>query len=198
MSNAIRFGIDCDGILYDWSGTARFLLEHRLGLEKRIPDSNQWNFLKDYCGDEAWGWLWGPGVTEYGLFRHGHVYRGSVEAMKELATLGEVSIITHRPREAVNDTFDWLSHHRIPASNLYILHNLEPKWEIQPQFHFFLDDKPENVADYHENSDAVVAIWDRSWNEGNKLIPNDVLHVNTWREVLDIVKERVCPQESLV
>lgn len=185
-----RIGLDCDGILYAWEKTARFLLETYRGY-KDIPPSSYWDYLREMITDDDWRWLWSEGI-KLGLFRYGYMYEGTAEALRELYELGSITYITHRPELAVIDTQDWMDYIGFPG-RLVILHNMEAKSVVVPHPHIFLDDKVDNVVDMAENTNAVVCLWARPWNQLERRdgkVPPEVKTVNSWQEFIDLAKEK--------
>ena len=172
----MRIGLDIDGVLYKWDKTARYMLR------KVLPDSpyresntlhvesQSWDYVQNKVRPEHWEWLWTEGVR-LGLFRYGHLYPGTIQAVRELAKIGEVVLITHRPKQAVNDTLDWISFQRLPLAGVHLLTNQERKSSVKPECDVYLDDKPENVSDLAAFTDArLIGLMRRPWNE-HILIP---------------------------
>lgn len=172
----MRIGIDLDGVCYHWERTARYLLRERLPNSPYTKDgplgrtSTHWDYIPDNVSNAHWTWLWTWGVKE-GLFRHGHIIKGAVEGLKDLAADGhDLIVITHRPKQAVNDTLQWLSYLNVPLSGVHILTQEEPKSEIPCEI--YVDDKPENVVDYTLNTEAkLVALFDQPWNQKMQTLP---------------------------
>lgn len=168
--SAVRIGFDIDGVIYQWDKTARKMMRDVLPNSpyKKDPrfweDSRSWNWIQQHVSPEHWAWLWDEGV-KLGLFRHGHLYSGAIEAIRKLATVGDVVFITHRPKQAVNSTLAWLALQDLPLSGLHILTNQEPKSTVRPKVDFFVDDKPENVLDM-ATTGANVYLMRRPWNKG--------------------------------
>lgn len=156
-----RWGIDLDGVVYRFDATARFLLKWHFGIDVPVP--NRWDGVKEAAGREAWRWLWNNGIKHHGLFRHGHLYKGSVEALKELARLGDVVIVTSRPNLAKLDTMDFLRYHQIPLSELNFV---AQKSQIPCDIYY--DDSPEVVDDLLRNTESLVCLQARPWNGGYK------------------------------
>lgn len=182
----MRIGLDIDGVLYQWDKTARYMLREVLPnspYAKEGPlgqESKNWNYIKDHVSSEHWQWLWKEGV-ELGLFRYGHLYRGSIVAVRRLAMLGDVVLITHRPKSALNDTLAWLGYLDLPISGLHFLTAEEPKSAVTPQCDVYLDDKGANCIDLAINTSArVVALMDRRWNADCEM--EGVNRVYSWRE----------------
>jgi uncharacterized HAD superfamily protein len=200
---SLRIGVDLDGVLYQWEKTARYMLRHVLPNSPYSDDGplgvtqTHWNYIRDNISPEHDKWLWREGVR-LGLFRHGHLYPGSIEAVRELAAIGEVIIITHRPKQAVCDTLAWLAYQQFPLSGVHLLTNQEPKSSVRPMCNVYLDDKPANCWDLAENTQAqLVALFERPWNVGPQPWRPGLLRVHSWREFIDAVRaleERVVPR----
>lgn len=165
-----RIGLDVDGIMYKWDLTAGYMLREVLPnspyKDERLlmAESTHWNHIQEIVSKEHWKWLWSEGVR-LGLFRHGHMYKGTIQAVRRLSALGDIVIITHRPKAAVPDTLAWLAYQQLPISEIHILTNGEPKSRV-PDLDIFLDDKPENCYDMVDNSPKTrVWMWDRPWNQ---------------------------------
>ena len=132
------------------------------------------------------------------MFRHGHLYTGAIEAIRDLATFAEVSVITHRPKKAVTDTLAWLAFQALPLSGVHLLTNEEPKSSVRPGFDAYLDDRPENVIDLCENSGArMVGLMVRPWNENYRrsMVPEPerkglpfAERVKTWSQFVEKVR----------
>ena len=185
MNRKPIWGIDLDGIVYKWGETARFLLNHRFGL--KLGESTHWDYLKENITEEQWDWLWDDGIINHGLFRSGHIYTGSLEALDKLSKIGNIIIITSRPEIARADTLHWLAFHRIPASHIVMLHNGEPKSSVRPHCDMYVDDNVENCIDLYAHTKGEVLMWDRPWNRGwqEKIVsePSNIKVVDSWSDV---------------
>jgi len=163
----LKIQIDFDGICYHWEKTARYMLREVLPNSpyKNDPslerESTHWNYIEHNVAPEHWKWLWSEGV-KLGLFRHGHLWKGTIQAVRRLAELGDVIVVTHRPRSAVLDTLACLAYHNMPISGLHILTDQQKKSSVVTDG-FFLDDKPENCIDVNDTG-ADVWLMDRPWN----------------------------------
>lgn len=164
----MRIGIDIDGVMYQWSKTARYMLRQVLPNSPYTKDgpmgteSTHWGYIPDHVSKEHWDWLWKEGV-QLGLFRHGHMYPGTIQAIRRLAKVGEIIVITHRPKQAVTDTMAWLSFQQLPLSGIHVLTNQEPKSTVVPYCDFYIDDKPENCVDLCHV--GMAYLMDREWNQ---------------------------------
>lgn len=189
----IRIGVDIDGVMYQWSKTARYMLREILPGSPYKKDgamgqeSLHWDYIQSNVTPQHWTWLWTEGVR-LGLFRHGHLYPGTIKAIRQLAMLGDVVAITHRPKQAVHDTLAWLAYQNLPLAGLHILTNMEPKSTVKPECHVYIDDKVDNCIDLFENTGAkLVALMDRPWNQD---CPDPaVARVQGWQRFVDLVEE---------
>lgn len=184
-----RVGLDIDGILYKWEPTARYMLRNVMPDSPYKDDprlktsSTHWGYLKDVVSKEAIKWLWSEGLR-LGMFRHGHMYPGTIEAVRRLSARAEIVIITHRPKAAVPDTLAWLAYHQLPISEVHILSNQEPK-SMVGDLDWFLDDKPENCYDMvNERPATNTWLWTRPWNEAAPF----GWRVKTWEQFENAVR----------
>ena len=162
--------VDCDGVLYEWSKTARYMLRAYKGYSADGPmgtESTSWDYIRDHVEPEDWAWLWREGV-ELGLFRYGHVVQGAVIGLRALQRSHKLVLVTHRPASAVNDTLDFISYisnskqDPIRWSGIHVLTNEEPKSEVGADI--LIDDKPDNVGEWWITGRHAV-LFGRPWND---------------------------------
>lgn len=188
----MRIGLDIDGVMYKWDKTARYMLREVLPnspyKEVLKQESQSWDWIKEQILPGHWAWLWKQGV-ELGLFRYGHLYPGTIQAVRELATIGEVILITHRPKQAVTDTLAWLAYQNLPITGVHLLTNEENKGLVRPGCDVYLDDKPENFMDYIKHSDGTPFLMRRPWNQhfAWPTGPQDLI-VKDWPEFIEQVR----------
>lgn len=182
-----RIVLDIDGVLYNYSATACFLLNHYKGYDLDWTETNDWNWLQGQVSNNDWQWLWSGGVKE-GLFRYGSLIKGAAEGVKELSKLGKLCIVTSRPTTAVNDTLDWLAFMKFPVSEIHILSHGESKGTIKADV--AIDDKPENVESFCLAGTPSV-LFSQSYNEDyNGWWSNPPLvRADGWPETITKVKE---------
>lgn len=183
MLHILKVAIDADGVLYQWSKTARYMLRLYRGYSKTGPmgkESTSWDYIKENIDPEDWAWLWTEGVR-LGLFRYGHLVQGCIEGVNKLALDNELVLITHRPKTAVKDTLDWLSYINLPFSGIHILTNQEPKSMVEADI--LIDDKPENIDEWVNHARYAVML-DQPWNQH----ANVALRAKGWHEVVAYVE----------
>lgn len=176
-----RIGVDIDGVMYQWSKTARYMLREVLPNSPYTKDGPlgieplSWNYIQENVDPSHWKWLWTEGVR-LGLLRHGHLYPGTIESIRRLSQVGDVVIITHRSKQAVPDTMAWLSYQQLPISGIHILTNQQPKSSV-PHCDVYIDDKPENCEDLQSNTPGRAFLMNRPWNQAS-----DFKRVYSWRD----------------
>lgn len=183
-----RFGLDLDGVVYDFEGAARFILRTIHGID--IEESPYWDHipqrLEALGRKDLWGWLFSPEGGRAGLWRSGHVLKGAVEAARELAEHSQLVVITRRPRTAIADTLLWLGFHGIPADEVHVLGD-SPKHEVE-WCRWYVDDNADNIAELERYTVAKrLFLWDRPWNEGC-VTAGRVQRVNNWNTIIEEVK----------
>jgi uncharacterized HAD superfamily protein len=196
----MRIGLDIDGVMYMWQKTACYMIREVLPNSpyKDAPLREEfwsgWDWLKTQIAPEHWEWLWTEGVR-LGLFRYGHLYPGTIQAVRTLAEQGhEVVLITHRPQSAVPDTLAWLALLNLPLAGLHLLTNAEPKSRVRPMCDVYLDDKPDNIVDLCENTDAERVVlmrrpWNEVWTPDVASWPSYAYDARDWNEFIEIVEE---------
>ena len=195
----MRIGVDLDGVCYQWDKTARYMLREILPGSPYTKDgplgqpSAHWDHIQEMVTPEHYRWLWTEGVR-LGLFRHGHLFPGTIEAIRRLAEIGDVVVITHRPKSAVMDTLSWLSYQKLPLAGLHLLTGQEPKSTVRPECDFYIDDKYANCVDLAENTSArAVICMARSWSFSSTAAPlhnKGTIHMApNWPIAIDRIQE---------
>lgn len=156
----MRVALDLDGVCYEFDRTARFMIARRLGYAqgKDLP----WNHDEYNRGvdKEHWSWLFGQRQIDP-LFRHGHLYRGAIEGVRELAKRNDVVVVTKRPRRATQVTLEWLAYNRLPVSEVHVLQGL-PKSSVPCDI--YIDDRIDVVQEILDNTNACVVLFEQPWN----------------------------------
>ncbi len=175
----MKIAVDLDGVCYEWSRTARYMLREYRGQSQLVGEARSWDWnLDEGVPKEDWDWLWSEGV-KLGLFRYGHMVKGARIGLNRIVTAGHsIEIATHRPVNAVNDTLDWLSLYfkDIPISGLHILSNGEEKTQVPCDI--LIDDKIENVKAW-EASGRLAFLFDQGWNQAQGQTPR-IARIHGW------------------
>ena len=165
-------GLDLDGVAYEWDKTARYMLRsHIEAAGARAPTelffpSTSYSSIEQIVSPADWEWLWTGAITD-GLYRYGHVVRGAVEGVRALANLGDVMVVTSRPKAAVNDTIAWLHlmFNQVSLSGIVIQSNGQRKSEVHPTPNVYIDDMPHIADDILSNTESSLIMLTQSWNE---------------------------------
>lgn len=187
MPDRLRIGVDLDGVVYRFSDTANYLIKEHFGID--IPEWTDWDFAPDflegYGRPEVWTWLWKSGI-DLGLFRYGSIYKGSREALVKLARMGDLVVITARPKSAVNDTLEWLAYQRFPTSEVHILSGA-PKSTVKCDV--YIDDSLDNMDELAQNAPAYsrLLLVDRPWNNQPQ---GYAVRCYDWQDVLRSVRAK--------
>ena len=177
----MRIGIDVDGVVYNWDGSARRILKRLFGLN--ISESRTWDHIDERCSKEQYDELW----TEHSLdlFTGGSYYEGAIDTIQTLAQKHEVFFITATPEAA----------RRTRGSNLVLDFNgINGVTFVTPgsddktllKCDLYLDDKQETVAHYHSTGHRVL-LMNRPWNKDYDN-PEDVLRIYSWFGLLTAVE----------
>jgi uncharacterized HAD superfamily protein len=198
----VRIGLDIDGVMYKWEEHARYMLREVLpespfyNDQRLMVESKWWTYIPDTVGKKHWNWLWKEGAA-LGLFRDGALYPGTSEAVHKLAKMGEVILITHRPKQAVRDTLAWLGKLDLPLSGLHILTEQSQKSKAEPICDIYLDDKPDNVDDLFNNTGgAVSCLMRRPWNSRFLPMTGSVDEMHDWDDFIRRVERAKCEKLS--
>lgn len=187
----MRIGLDLDGVVYKWDDTVKYLIKRYFDIQ--LADATDWDSyerqLKDLGRRDAWKWLWSKGITEYGMFKHGSLYKGAREGIREIAAKGEIVILTKRPPLAQQDTLEWLAYQKLPTSEIHIL-NHGRKSDVKCDA--YIDDSMANAIDILNNTDGLMLLWDRPWNQSTEYWPETdsrFRRVSSWEEVVNELGE---------
>ena len=185
----MRLGIDLDGVVANFTKGWMDFYNRQYGTEFEVADSKRWNDLVDltHFNDIGEFWKWSSDLDGRSVFWHLEPFPGAVEALKALAEAGhDIVVITTKPGFAVDDTHDWIEHHRIPAAEVHIL---EDKWLVDCAV--YLDDGPHILpALVRHRPSRVVCRYVRPWNDP---VPGtiDVSDFDEFREVVDRIAASV-------
>jgi 5'(3')-deoxyribonucleotidase len=186
-------GLDLDEVCYDFMGIANFMLAKRIMARGgNLPPMlfrrwHTWEEPREQLDPADWEWLFTGGIPE-GVYRYGHVVKGAIDGARELASLGDVMIITQRPKEAVHDTLAWLTFmfHRVPLADVIIQNNGLGKSAVTPVPDVYVDDNPHVVTDVLQNTKSRVVLFGRPHNV--EVQENErVIRARGWRDVVTAV-----------
>jgi 5'(3')-deoxyribonucleotidase len=190
-------GLDLDGVVYQWSKTARYMIRRRIeDRGETVPpelyqESQDWDWIRTHSPGQDWKWLWTEG-TKAGAYRYGHVVSGAIEGVQELTKIGDVIVITARPRDAVNDTLAWLGtfFDKSPLAGVVIQSDGQKKSEAVPGLNVMIDDGPHNIMDILENTKADAILFSQPWNQNWSPERTELrlFRAKGWRETVNRVR----------
>ena len=190
-----RIGLDIDGVMYRWVKTAMYMLREilpnspykRLGGPLRDEEqSTYWDYIENNVSGTHWRWLWTEGVR-LGLFRYGHLHSGTIKAVRELAEIGDVILLTNRKAKAVEDTLAWVSYLKLPIMGIHFVPKKLGKSSVLPHCDAYLDDNVDNCVELSRNTAArIIKLMDRPWNRGETQVQEE--RVYSWDEFVREVR----------
>lgn len=185
----MRIGLDLDGVIYQFDKTAQYMIAKHRGL--RLREHQDWDHTQYWRGvDRAeWDWLWKEEQTD-ALFRHGHLYRGSIEFVQDLNELGQIVIVTKRPITADAVTHEWLSFHFPSVYRDLEVHILQAGSKSEVEVDVLIDDLDRNTAGAKALGRYAI-LMDRPWNTRASRFTYDV-RCGSFERVLEEVRY---PQE---
>ncbi len=158
----MRVCCDIDGTMYSFQGAYTYMAREYLGVQMPPMSEWEWDTPSHILTKEDQDWMWTKGV-ELGLFRYGHIIKGTVIGVRKLHEMGySLSVVTHRPRSTTKDTIAWLDYINLPFDEVHILSDGEPKSSVSGDI--LIDDKPENMTDWHDHGRRGV-LFSQPWNQ---------------------------------
>ncbi len=179
----MRIAVDLDGVCYEWSRTAMYMLRRFRGCSFAHEESQTWDYIHDNVPKADWKWLWDDGIKN-GLFRYGHMVKDARIGLEALYAAGhKLIIVSHRPETATTDTLDWVSLYfkNIPLAGFSLLSNNEPKTEIP--WDLLIDDKPENIDNAIGHA-RQAWLFDQPWNQHY----DSIIRVYGWQGVVNSIE----------
>jgi hypothetical protein len=163
----VNIGVDIDGVLFPWADVVNEVVMERFGVPDPGPHVH-WSHLRDVITPDQWAWVWGPEGLDAVFSRVERTYEGTVEAINAIlgSTENKVHFVTHRdPRRTALQTSAFLTLHfgGHPWAGVHILEPSVRKSRLM-RWDMFVDDKPETVFDFLENTSATVFAPQRPWN----------------------------------
>lgn len=189
----MRIGLDLDGCVVDWTGSVIHNLNRWRGTN--IPEGFQppsWDWFKENLSSDDWMWIWRGGCE--GIFAGALPLQGAREFVAEASTLGDIIIMTSRPRIVRGTTYRWWASHGMePAhpSGWNFFDSGFHKHKVQVDV--LIEDNAEYAEDYvmyDKNEGSMAILIDRPWNARYTNLSWDVERAYSYDQALHLLKER--------
>lgn len=187
MEKRHRIGLDADGVIVDWQSNVVRLMNRR-GHALKVEDWNEWNWLKTQVSEEDWKWLWSKGMVE--SYYSAKPYPGAEKFVKDLDKLGDIIILTTRPRGTWHETIDWWWKYMgfTPSGFNFFEPKVGNKSLVRCDF--YIDDKPENCEN-EASTGGYVFLLDRPWNTKYNTFTPNIYRVGGYNEILGRINSEV-------
>lgn len=173
----MRIGVDIDGVVYDWEGQARKMLEQKGVI---LKPSTGWNSIKEGVDPKWWEWLWSA-ENAYELFTEGAWIKDAIVCLDALMTAHDVYFVTATPKNARGHRHQRLLRTFYNSSGLIFVPPGDNKEELTEAFlDAIVDDKPEVVLKAKCSKRVLFA---QEWNKEFAQTPGIVRCVG-WPAVL--------------
>lgn len=178
----MHIGVDCDGVLYDFTEDARLVVAQHLGTEyTNLEPAKVWDFMTEQWGlDQRTFWkLWFKAVRDDDAWFRLPPVEGSVEGLKRLQKAGhKIHIVTSRKGGELN-TVRWIQEYGIPYDTLHIGRD-----KTRVNVDVLVDDWEKNWHEIRDTGGRCI-IWDQPWN--SHLLEAE--RVWGWGGVLELLNE---------
>ncbi|HEY5959949.1 MAG TPA: hypothetical protein VIV60_25515 [Polyangiaceae bacterium] len=160
QGSSFRIGLDLDGVVARWSFGAVDWLNSRFGytLDPAF-EPPEWDWLEKQVAPEHWKALWNRALDEH-LFRDWvRPYNNARPFVHELTKLGQVVVMTSRPKGAWKDTIEWWFIQGFPVVSGYNFF-LSGKEKKHVHVNVLIEDNADNANAYG----GPVLLLDRPYN----------------------------------
>jgi 5'(3')-deoxyribonucleotidase len=179
----MRLGIDLDGVVADFNQGWVDRYNRDFGASVKVEEIVEWDapvgLTHFRAMSEFWEWARTCGEGK-SVFRPLLPYPSAVEALTELERDGhEIVILTTKPQFAIQDTYEWLAEHRVPASEVHIVTD-----KTTVACDFYVDDADHNLASLvAARPAAMVCRYVRPWNHPHP----GAIDVVDWQGIKDVL-----------
>lgn len=192
----MRIGLDLDGVVANWvRAVNETLIQFRAAKLDPTFEPDSWDWFQENLSVEDWQFIWRGG--SHHIFETARPYEGARKFVADLYELGDIVVMTARPKNVWNTTRRWWDL------------NFGP--EIPAGFNFFYSGKSKGlvevdvlIEDSYEyshayldrceargNYESQVYLLDRPWNRAYNCRYRDNLYaVENYAEILALLKRR--------
>lgn len=174
-----RLGIDIDGVLNNFSGVLKVILQRDFDF---IPDDSQYYMLNELKFSKSQlldFWIkYSPQILNMMSPE-----QDAVNVLTKLSNEYDINIITARDTAVIDITTEWIDKWGIPYDNIYF--NSGDKVDKCKELDaiMMIEDNPHNVKALND-AGVNTLLFDRPYNRRY----NDSVRVTNWNEIYDIMK----------
>jgi uncharacterized HAD superfamily protein len=183
-----HFGIDLDGVCFDFQGGFSPWLEEHLGIEmpkhEEITSYYWYEGIKGLDKKDFWEEFHKFGKAD-GYFNL-EVLPGTLEGLRRIVDAGHrITYITNRPSYARKQTADVLSLHNFPFSGMLEFANGHKTPLVREKgVEIFIDDSPITIAELCSGTDARIYCMDAPVNQDIHNVTG-YTRVKSWSDFLE-------------
>lgn len=179
-------GIDCDGVLADFTSKTLDILNNFKNTSYKYEDIKQWDFLRQFLDSEEEVKNFKNSLNDHSLFSILEPYPGTQKYIEELKKYGKIYIITSPMKEYDN----WILHRDNWLLDNYDIKKdkiIHTRAKYRVHVDLFIDDKPSNVNKWKKQwPDGIGILFKHQGNKNCKGIWD--YHTNNWQDIINIVK----------
>lgn len=182
----MRIGLDLDGVVANFNEAASHTYNEKFGYgfdPFQVPPS--WNWREDQVKPEHVKWFWGLNIKEHFFYKKVEPFEGAQDFVRSLLGIGDVVVLTSRPRDAWQDTIEWWFLYGFPAVNGFnFFAKGGDKWQVPTNV--IIEDNVEYALEYQDKTNAGIILYDWPYN---RHIDVGRSRVHNYTEALNTVEE---------
>ena len=193
----MNLGFDLDEVISQTSWMALEHVNNTLDLNYTLDVFEKYWFEENFFSpDEAVQQkvirLLYDAIKDPALLTTSKPYPGAKECLQEFKGRGHsIFIITKRPLNQFDATFNWLNKNDIPFDGLHLTKETSKgKLANELELDMFVDDLEENLHDMHAHRymwSRGLLLMTRNWNKNNTIDHNKFSRVHDWDAILNRV-----------
>lgn len=189
----MRIGLDLDGVVANWVRSVILNLNKFRGTNIDPGfEPDHWDWFENNLKKEDWDWLWRGGCFQ--IFSDAPPYGGAEQFVNQLEDLGDVIVVTSRPRIAKDATYIWWNRHMetLPMGFNFFSSGFQ-KYKVNVDV--LIEDNYENSIAYIDKTYMnipQVFLLDRPWNRAYDVKSEGYLEltrVHSYDEIITNIKE---------
>ena len=184
----MKIGLDFDDVVFDFIGSLTKWHNEKYHRNDSVKDYKEF----------FWGPVWQTNreetIKRVDEFLESHRIQEvpplskAIESIKSLLKHNDITVITGRPPRFKEKTKDWISYHLNERLEVIIAGEFhkgqaESKAVIcnKNNISLLIEDAPQTALDC-ANSDIIVLLFDKSWNQG--IIHKNIIRVKDWNQIM--------------